>query len=108
MVAAIRRFGVDRIFDTDFGADLTIMEEGHELLHRIQNGGKLPMITSCSPGWIRHAEFNHPDFLDNLSTCKSPAQMFGAITKSYYAEKHGIDPKNIFVLSFMPCTSKKV
>ena len=107
MVAAIRRFGVNRIFDTDFGADLTIMEEGHELLHRIQNGGKLPMITSCSPGWIRHAEFNHPDFLDNLSTCKSPAQMFGAITKSYYAEKHGIDPKNIFVLSFMPCTSKK-
>lgn len=107
MVAAIRRLGVDRIYDTDFGADLTIMEEGHELLHRIQNGGTLPMITSCSPGWVRHAEFNYPDFLDNLSTCKSPAQMFGAITKSYYAEKHGVDPSKIFVLSFMPCTSKK-
>ncbi len=107
MVAAIRRLGVDRIYDTDFGADLTIMEEGHELLHRIQNGGKLPMITSCSPGWVRHAEFNYPDFLDNLSTCKSPAQMFGAITKSYYAQKHGVDPSKIFVLSFMPCTSKK-
>ncbi len=107
MVAAIRRLGVDRIYDTDFGADLTIMEEGHELLSRIQNGGKLPMITSCSPGWVRHAEYNYPDFLENLSTCKSPAQMFGAITKSYYAEKHGVDPSKIFVLSFMPCTSKK-
>lgn len=107
MVAAIRRLGVSRIYDTDFGADLTIMEEGHELLHRIKNGGKLPMITSCSPGWIRHAEFNHPDFLENLSSCKSPAHMFGAITKSYYAEKNNIDPSKIFVLSFMPCTSKK-
>ncbi len=80
MVAAIRRLGVDRIYDTDFGADLTIMEEGHELLHRIKMVANCQMITSCSPGWIRHAEFNHPDFLDNLSTCKSPAQMFGAIT----------------------------
>lgn len=107
MAAAIRRLGLDRIFDTDFAADLTIMEEGHELLHRVQNGGKLPMITSCSPGWIRHAEFNHPDFLENLSSCKSPMQMFGAITKSYYAEMHGIDPSKIFVVGFMPCTSKK-
>ncbi len=107
MVAAIRRLGVDRVFDTNFGADLTIMEEGHELLHRIQNGGVLPMITSCSPGWVRHCELNHPEFLDNLSSCKSPAQMFGAVAKSYYAEKKNIDPKKIFVVSAMPCTSKK-
>jgi len=107
MAAAIRRLGVSRVYDTDFAADLTIMEEGYELLNRVKNGGKLPMITSCSPGWIRHAEFNHPDFLENLSSCKSPMQMFGAITKSYYAEKHNIDPSKIFVLAFMPCTSKK-
>ncbi len=107
MVAAIRRLGVDKVYDTDFSADLTIMEEGTELLNRIKNGGKLPMITSCSPGWVRHAEFNYPDFLENLSTCKSPQQMFGAVAKTYYAEKHGVDPSKIFVVSFMPCTSKK-
>jgi NADH-quinone oxidoreductase subunit G/NADP-reducing hydrogenase subunit HndD len=107
MAAALRRIGFDRVFDTNFGADLTIMEEGHELLGRIQNGGKLPMITSCSPGWIRYCEYNYPEFIDNLSSCKSPHQMFGAIVKSYYAEQKGIDPKNIFVVSIMPCTSKK-
>ncbi len=107
MVSALRRMGFDRVFDTNFAADLTIMEEGHELLGRIQNGGKLPMITSCSPGWIRYAEFHHPDFLDNLSSCKSPHQMFGAILKSYYAEREQIDPEKMFVVSVMPCTSKK-
>ncbi|WZL72119.1 NADH-dependent [FeFe] hydrogenase, group A6 [Clostridiaceae bacterium 35-E11] len=107
MVAALKRLGFDKVYDTNFAADLTIMEEGHELLGRIQNGGKLPMITSCSPGWIRYCEFNYPEFLDNLSTCKSPHQMMGAIVKSYYAEKNNIDPKKIFVVSIMPCTSKK-
>lgn len=107
MVASLKRLGFDQVYDTNFAADLTIMEEGTELLSRIQNGGTLPMITSCSPGWIRFCEFNYPEFLDNLSTCKSPHQMFGAIIKSYYAEKQGIDPKDIFVVSIMPCTSKK-
>ncbi len=107
MFAALRRMGFDKVYDTNFGADLTIMEEGTELLDRVQNGGKLPMITSCSPGWIRFAEFYYPEFLDNLSTCKSPHQMEGAIIKSYYAESKGIDPKDIFVVSIMPCTSKK-
>ncbi|MFZ5966393.1 MAG: NADH-dependent [FeFe] hydrogenase, group A6 [Bacillota bacterium] len=107
MVASLKRLGFDKVYDTDFAADLTIMEEGHELLGRIQNGGKLPMITSCSPGWIRFCEFNYPEFLDNLSSCKSPHQMMGAIIKSYYAEKHNVDPKKIFVVSIMPCTSKK-
>ena len=107
MAASLRRLGFDKVFDTNWAADLTIMEEGHELLHRIQNGGVLPMITSCSPGWIRYCEFNHPDFIPNLSSCKSPHQMFGAIAKTYYAEKENIDPKKMFVLSVMPCTSKK-
>ncbi|MDD4833276.1 MAG: NADH-dependent [FeFe] hydrogenase, group A6 [Lutispora sp.] len=107
MVAAIRRLGFDKVFDTDFAADLTIIEEGTELLGRIKNGGKLPMITSCSPGWIKYCEHYNNDFLDNLSSCKSPHQMLGALTKSYYAEKMGIDPKNIFVVSIMPCTAKK-
>lgn len=107
MVAALRRLGFDKVFDTDFGADLTIMEEGTELLNRLKQGGKLPMITSCSPGWIKYCEHNYPDFLDNLSTCKSPHEMVGAIIKSYYAEKNNIDPKNIFVVSVMPCTAKK-
>lgn len=107
MFAALRRMGFDKIYDTNFGADLTIMEEGTELLHRLKNGGKLPMITSCSPGWIRFAEFYYPEFLENLSTCKSPHQMEGAIVKSYYAQRKGIDPKDIFVVSIMPCTSKK-
>ena len=107
MVAALRRLGFHKIYDTNFAADLTIMEEGTELLGRIENGGKLPMITSCSPGWINYAEYNYGDLLDHLSTCKSPQQMQGAIIKSYYAERNDIDPKNIFVVSVMPCTAKK-
>ncbi len=107
MVASLKRLGFDKVFDTNFSADLTIVEEGTELLSRVKNGGKLPMITSCSPGWIRYCEINYPDFLDNLSTCKSPQQMFGAIVKSYYAQKEGIDPKKIVSVSVMPCTSKK-
>ena len=107
MVSALKRLGFNKVFDTNFGADLTIMEEGHELLSRIQNGGKLPMITSCSPGWVRYCEFYYPEFLENLSTCKSPHQMLGAVLKSYYAEMNDIDPEKIFVVSIMPCTSKK-
>jgi len=105
--AALRRLGFDKVFDTDFSADLTIMEEGSEFLERLQNGGKLPLITSCSPGWIKFCEHYYPEFLDNLSTCKSPQQMFGAVAKTYYAEKMGIDPSKIFVVSIMPCTAKK-
>ena len=107
MVAALRRLGFNNVFDTDFTADLTILEEGTELLGRIKNGGKLPMITSCSPGWIRYCEIFYPEFVENLSSCKSPQQMFGAIAKSYYAEKMGLDPKKMVVVSIMPCTSKK-
>ena len=95
------------MFDTDFAADLTIMEEGTEFIDRLKNGGKLPMITSCSPGWVKFCEYYYPDLLDNLSTCKSPQQMFGALIKTYYAEKTGIDPKDIVVVSIMPCTAKK-
>lgn len=107
MIASLRRLGFKKVFDTDTAADLTIMEEGTELLERIRNGGKLPMITSCSPGWIKFCEHFYPEFLDNLSTCKSPHEMFGAVLKSYYAEKMGIDPAKIFVVSIMPCTAKK-
>lgn len=107
MIASLRRLGFAKVFDTDTAADLTIMEEGTELLHRIKEGGKLPLITSCSPGWIKFCEHNFPEFLDNLSTCKSPHQMFGAVLKSYYAEKMGIDPSKVFVVSIMPCTAKK-
>ena len=107
MVTAIRRLGVDKIFDTNTAADLTIMEEGTELLNRIKNGGKLPLITSCSPGWIKFCEHNFPDFLDNLSSCKSPHEMFGAVMKTYYAKQEGIDPAKMFVVSVMPCTAKK-
>ncbi|MEW6398920.1 MAG: NADH-dependent [FeFe] hydrogenase, group A6 [Bacillota bacterium] len=107
MVAALRRLGFDRVFDTDFTADLTIIEEGYELVHRLQEGGVLPMITSCSPGWIKFIETFFPDLLPNLSTCKSPQQMFGALAKTYYARKVGIDPADIFVVSIMPCTAKK-
>lgn len=107
MAAALRRLGFDKVFDTDFGADLTIMEEANEFIERVQNGGKLPMITSCSPGWIKFCEHYYPEFLGNLSTCKSPQQMQGAITKSYFAEMNGIDPKNIVSVSVMPCTAKK-
>lgn len=107
MAAALRRLGFDKTFDTDTGADLTIMEEANELLERINTGGTLPMITSCSPGWIKFCEHYFPDFLDNLSSCKSPHEMFGAVMKSYYAEKNGIDPKKMFVVSVMPCVAKK-
>ena len=107
LAAAMRRLGADRVFDVDFGADLTIMEEGTELLQRIQNGGVLPMITSCSPCWIKFCEHFYPEFIPNLSTCKSPNQMQGAVTKTYFAEKNGLDPRDIFVVSVMPCTAKK-
>jgi NADP-reducing hydrogenase subunit HndD len=108
MVAALRRIGFDKVFDTDFGADLTIIEEANELVERIKNKGVLPMITSCSPGWVNFCEHYYPDQLAHLSSCKSPAQMFGAIAKSpYYADKIGVDPKNIVCVSVMPCTAKK-
>ncbi len=107
LATALRRLGFDKVFDTDFAADLTIMEEGTELLSRLNNGGTLPMITSCSPGWIKYCETFYPEFIPNLSSCKSPHEMEGAIIKSYYAEKMGIDPKSIYVVSVMPCTAKK-
>ncbi len=107
MAAAIRRLGADKVFDTDFAADLTIMEEGTEVIDRIKNGGKLPVITSCSPGWIKFCEHEYHDLLDNLSSCKSPQQMMGAVVKSVYAQEAGIDPKDIYSVSVMPCTAKK-
>lgn len=107
MVAALRHLGFDKVFDTDFSADLTIMEEGYEFLDRLQNGGLLPMITSCSPGWVNMIELKYPELLDHLSTAKSPQQMFGAIAKTYYPEKAGIDPAKIVSVSVMPCTAKK-
>ena len=107
MVSALRRLGFDKVFDVDAAADVTIMEEGTEFLQRLKDGEDLPLITSCSPGWIRFCEQHYPDFIPNLSTCKSPQQMFGALVKSYYAEKAGIDPKDIYVVSVMPCTAKK-
>ena len=107
MVSALRKLGFDKVFDTNFSADLTIMEESHEFLDRLQNGGVLPMITSCSPGWVKYCEHYFPEMTENLSTCKSPQQMFGAVAKTYYAEKMGIDPKNMVVVSIMPCTAKK-
>lgn len=107
MVAALKRLGFYRVYDVNFGADLTIMEEATELLNRIKNGGALPMITSCSPGWVNYAEYNYSDLLPHLSSCKSPHEMEGAIIKSYFAEKNGIKPEDIFVVSIMPCTAKK-
>lgn len=107
MVTALRRLGFNKVFDVDNAADFTIMEEGTELLSRIREGGAMPMITSCSPGWIRYCEQHYPDMLPHLSSCKSPQQMFGSLVKSYYAEKAGIDPKDIVVVSIMPCTAKK-
>lgn len=107
MVAALRRLGFDKVFDTDFAADVTIMEEGSELLERMSQGGTLPLITSCSPGWINFVETFYPDLLDNVSTCKSPQQMFGALAKSYYPQKAGIDAAKIVSVSIMPCTAKK-
>ena len=107
MACALRRLGFDKVFDTDFAADLTIMEEANEFLSRVKNGGKLPLITSCSPGWVKYCEHYFPELTDNLSSCKSPMQMFGATVKTYYAEKMGLDPKNIVVVAVMPCTAKK-
>lgn len=105
--AALRRIGVNEVFDTNFAADLTIMEEANELIERIQSGGKLPLFTSCSPGWVKYVEHFYPELLEYISTCKSPQGMQGAMIKSYYAQKIGLDPKKIFVLSIMPCTAKK-
>ena len=107
MAAALRRLGFDKVFDTDFSADLTIMEEANEFIERVQNGGVLPLITSCSPGWVKYCEHYFPDMTENLSSCKSPQQMFGAVLKTYYAEKEGIDPAKIVSVSVMPCTAKK-
>ena len=107
LAASLRRLGFDGVYDTDIGADLTIMEEATEFIDRVQNGGKLPLITSCSPGWVKYCEHYYPEFIDNLSSCKSPQQMFGAVAKSWYAEKMGIDPSKIFVVGIMPCTAKK-
>lgn len=107
MTSALRKMGFKRVFDTSFSADLTIMEEASEFVHRVQNGGKLPMFTSCSPGWIKYVEQSYPEFMGNLSTCKSPQQMLGAVIKSYYAKREGIDPKNIYSVSIMPCVAKK-
>jgi iron-only hydrogenase group A len=107
MTAALRHLGFDRVFDTGFTADLTIMEEGSELVHRLTNGGQLPMLTSCSPGWIKFVETQYPDFIGNLSTCKSPQQMMGAIIKTYFAEREGLNPSRIYSVSIMPCTAKK-
>ncbi len=107
MASALRRLGFAKVFDTDFAADLTIIEEANELLDRVSKGGTLPLITSCSPGWVKYCEHYFPDMIDNLSTCKSPQQMFGAMLKTYYAEKNHIDPKKIVSVSVMPCTAKK-
>ena len=107
MVAAIRRLGADQVFNMDVTADLTIMEEANELIERIKGGKTMPMFTSCCPGWVKFCEHYYPEFLPHLSTCKSPQQMFGAVLKSYYCEKNGIDPKDLFVVSVIPCTAKK-
>ena len=107
MVAALRRLGFDGVFDTDTAADFTIMEEATEFVHRVKNGGALPLITSCSPGWVKFCETYYPDMIPNLSSCKSPQQMFGALTKTYYAEKMGLDPHDLVCVSVMPCTAKK-
>ena len=107
LAAALRRLGFDKVFDTNFGADLTIVEEANELVQRVQNNGVLPMITSCSPGWVKFCEYFYPDMINHLSSCKSPQQMTGAMIKTYYAEKAGLDPHNIYVVSVMPCSAKK-
>ncbi len=107
MVAALRLIGFDRVYDTNYAADLTIMEEGTEFIHRFKHKGVLPLLTSCSPGWIRYMEFEYPDLIPNVSTCKSPHMMFGAILKSYFAETKQVDPKDVYVVSIMPCTAKK-
>lgn len=107
MVTALKKLGFNKVFDTNTGADLTIMEEANEFIQRFTQGGTLPMITSCSPGWVKYIEMNYPELLSHLSSCKSPHEMFGAILKSYYASKAGIAPKKMFVVSVMPCIAKK-
>ena len=107
LTAALRRLGFKKVFDTSYSADLTIMEEASELVHRVKTGGVLPMMTSCSPGWIKFVEQYYPDMIDNLSTCKSPQQMLGAMIKSYFARKENLEPSKIFSVSIMPCTAKK-
>lgn len=107
LAAALRRLGFDRVFTTELAADLTVVEEAHELLERLKGHGKLPLISSCSPGWVKFCEHFYPEFLDNLSTCKSPMEMFGALAKTYYAEKEGLDPAKMVVVGIMPCTAKK-
>lgn len=107
LATALKLLGFDKVFDVNFAADVTIMEESNELIERVKTGGKLPLITSCSPGWIRYMEFYYPELMENVSSCKSPQQMFGALVKTYFAEKNGIDPKNIYVVSVMPCVAKK-
>ncbi|MCD8212420.1 MAG: [FeFe] hydrogenase, group A [Oscillospiraceae bacterium] len=107
LATALHRLGFDKVFDVNTGADFTIMEEGTEFLHRLEENDNLPMITSCSPGWIRYCEQDYPDMIPHLSTCKSPQQMFGSLVKSYYAQKEGLDPRDIFVVTIMPCTAKK-
>lgn len=107
MVAALKMMGFDRVYDTNFAADLTIMEEGYEFIHRVKEEGVLPMITSCSPGWVNYVETQYPEILDHLSSCKSPHMMFGAMAKSYYAKQQRLDPKDIYVVSVMPCVAKK-
>ena len=107
LATALKRLGFDKVFDVNFAADMTIMEEATELIERIQEGGKLPLITSCSPGWIRYMEYYYPELIENVSSCKSPQQMFGALVKTYWAQKNNIDPKNIYVVSIMPCVAKK-
>ena len=107
LATALKRLGFDKVFDVNFAADMTIMEEATELIERIQDGGKLPLITSCSPGWIRYMEYYYPELIENVSSCKSPQQMFGALVKTYWAQKNNIDPKNIYVVSIMPCVAKK-
>ncbi len=107
MVSALRRLGFNAVFDTDLAADMTIVEEANELVERLKKGGTLPMITSCSPGWVNYCEHYYPEFVENLSSCKSPQQMFGALTKTWYAKRMGLDPKDIFVVGIMPCTAKK-
>jgi iron-only hydrogenase group A len=108
LYAALRRLGFNQVWDTNFSADLTIMEEGYELIHRLNNNGVLPQFTSCSPGWIRYCEIFYPDLIPNLSTAKSPQQMLGAVAKTHAAEKLGVDPRKMFVVSIMPCTAKKI
>lgn len=107
MVTALKKLGFDKVFDTNTGADFTIMEEANEFIERVKDGGILPMATSCCPAWVRYVEMNYPNELKHLSSCKSPHQMFGAIIKSYYAKKNGIDPSKIYVVSVMPCIAKK-